>query len=317
MAKKNLKSNLRRSVTMIVAVLLSSFLLFSVFTVGLTYLKMQRLGNIRLNGADFDAIMYGVTEVQKELLETDREVEQFGILTVAGTVKETEADKTPGVGLVYADEILWNKMMAPARNFTEGAYPEKVDELMVTEAALKKCGFSDKKIGDEIQFVYESRNQQHEKTFRISGIWNGFGNTNDFYVSKAFCEQQGVDELYDSRCNISFHRKWMSEKEQQVFIEHMNLEKSQRFFYVYEFGNAIILFLGLAGVVLVTCLSAYLLIYNIMYLSIAGNIRYYGLLQTIGMTGKQIRRLLKQQMIWIWGIGSVLGIFFGCGISFF
>lgn len=97
----------------------------------------------------------------------------------------------------------------------------------------------------------------------------------------------------------------------------MNLQKSQRFFYVYEFGNAIILFLGLAGVVLITCLSAYLLIYNIMYLSIAGNIRYYGLLQTIGMTGKQIRRLLKQQMIWIWGIGSVLGIFFGCGISFF
>lgn len=317
MAKKNLKSNLRRSVTIIVAVLLSSFLLFSVFTVGLTYLKMQRLGNIRLNGGDFDAIMYGVTEVQKEFLETDREVEQFGILTVTGTVKETEADKTPGVGLVYADETLWNKMMAPARKFTEGVYPEKVDELMVTEAALKKCGFSDKKIGDEIQFVYESRNQQHEKTFRISGIWNGFGDPNDFYVSKAFCEQQGVDELYDSRCNISFHRKWMSEKEQQAFIEHMDLQKSQRFFYVYEFGNAIILFLGLAGVVLVTCLSAYLLIYNIMYLSIAGNIRYYGLLQTIGMTGKQIRRLLKQQMIWIWGIGSVLGIFFGCGISFF
>lgn len=57
---------------------------------------MQRLENIRLNVADFDAIMYGVTEEQKELLETDREVEQFGILTVVGAVKETEADKTLG-----------------------------------------------------------------------------------------------------------------------------------------------------------------------------------------------------------------------------
>lgn len=93
-------------------------MLFSVFTVGLTYLKMQRLENIHLNGADFDAIMYGVTEVQKELLETDKEVEQFGILTVVGAVKETEADKTLGVGLMYADEILWNEMMAPARSFT-------------------------------------------------------------------------------------------------------------------------------------------------------------------------------------------------------
>ena len=58
MAKTNLKSNFRRSITMTVAVMLSSFLLFSVFTVGLTYLKMNKLQNIRLNGADFDAILY-------------------------------------------------------------------------------------------------------------------------------------------------------------------------------------------------------------------------------------------------------------------
>lgn len=40
LAKKNLKSNQRRSLSMTLAVLLSSFLLFSVFTVGATYLKM-------------------------------------------------------------------------------------------------------------------------------------------------------------------------------------------------------------------------------------------------------------------------------------
>lgn len=66
----------------------------------------------------------------------------------------------------------------------------------------------------------------------------------------------------------------------------------------------------------VTCLSAYLLIYNIMYLSVAGNIRYYGLLQTIGMTGKQIRSLIKKQMIWIGGIGISLGLFLGFFVSF-
>ena len=62
-AKTNLKSNFRRSITMIFAVLLSSFLLFSVFTVGLTYLKMNKLQNIRLNGADFDAVLYGVGDL--------------------------------------------------------------------------------------------------------------------------------------------------------------------------------------------------------------------------------------------------------------
>jgi len=317
MAKRNIRSSRRRSMTMIFAVMLSSFLLFSVFTVGVTYLKMQKLQNIRLNGADFDAIMYGLTEEQKEILKEDEDVKQFGILTLVGAVKETAMDQTPGVGLLYADEVLWNDMMTPARSYTEGKYPTTENEIMVTKEALEKCGFPHKKIGDEITFVYEIKEQKEEKTFQISGIWDGYGDTAQFYVSKDFCEKEKIDELYNSRCDISFHKKWMSEEEQQAFIDHMNLKKSQRLFYVYEYGNAVEIFLGLVGIMLVTCLSAYLLIYNIMYLSVAGNIRYYGLLQTIGMTGKQIRRLMKQQMIWIGGIGIVLGLLIGSSVSFF
>lgn len=316
MAKINLKSNFRRSLTMTVAVILSSFLLFSVFTVGLTYLKMNKLQNIRLNGADFDAILYGVTEEQKTILENDENVKQFGILTIAGAVKETEMDKTPGVGLLYADEVLWNDMMSPTRTFLHGKYPTTENEIMVTEEALKKCGFENKKVGDEILFVYEIKEKRQEKNFRISGIWGGFGTVDNFFVSKAFCEQEGIEELYNSRCDISFERRWMSDEEQQKFIDKMNLGKSQRLFYVYEFGNAAEIFWGIAGIVAVTCFSAYLLIYNIMYLSVAGNIRYYGLLQTIGMTGKQIRSLIKKQMLMIGGIGTSLGLLLSFLVSF-
>ena len=315
-AKTNLKSNFRRSITMIFAVLLSSFLLFSVFTVGLTYLKMNKLQNIRLNGADFDAVLYGVTEEQKTILDNDENVKQFGILTVAGAVRETETDKTPGVGLLYVDAVLWDDMMSPTRTFLQGKYPTNENEIMVTEEALKKCGFENKKTGDEITFVYEIKEKRQEKTFQISGIWGGFGIVDNFFVSKAFCEQEGIEELYNSRCDISFEKRWMSEEEQQAFIDKMELGKSQRLFYVYEFGNAAEIFWGIAGIVVVTCLSAYLLIYNIMYLSVAGNIRYYGLLQTIGMTGKQIRSLIKKQMIWIGGIGISLGLFLGFFVSF-
>ena len=71
---------------MILAVLLSSFLLFSVFTVGVTYFKMQRLQNIRLGGAEFDAIMYGMTEEQEEILKNNPDVEAYGIAAVSGAV---------------------------------------------------------------------------------------------------------------------------------------------------------------------------------------------------------------------------------------
>lgn len=317
LAKNNLKSNRRRSLSMVLAIMLSSFLLFSVFTVGATYLKMQRQQNIRLNGAEFDAIMYGISEEQKEILEENPTVEHYGVVMVSGVVAETEADKTPGVGLLYADDTYWKKMMAPARKFVKGHYPVEENEVMVTEDALKKCGFSDKKIGDEITFVYEINEKREAKTFRISGIWDGYGDTDNFYMSKAFCDKQKLDAVYYGRCHISFCKKWMSDEAQQAFIDSMKLKKSQRLFYVYEYGNATEIFLGLSGIALVTVLSAYLLIYNIMYLSVAGNIRYYGLLQTIGMTGRQIRQLMQKQLLWIGGIGMLAGILIGAGTSFF
>lgn len=317
LAKNNLKSNRRRSFSMVLAIMLSSFLLFSVFTVGATYLKMQRQQNIRLNGAEFDAIMYGISEEQKEILEENPTVEHYGVVMVSGVVAETEADKTPGVGLLYADDTYWKKMMAPARKFVKGHYPVEENEVMVTEDALKKCGFSDKKIGDEITFVYEINEKREAETFRISGIWDGYGDTDNFYMSKAFCDKQKLDAVYYGRCHISFCKKWMSDEAQQAFIDSMKLKKSQRLFYVYEYGNATEIFLGLSGIALVTVLSAYLLICNIMYLSVAGNIRYYGLLQTIGMTGRQIRQLMQKQLLWIGGIGMLAGILIGAGTSFF
>lgn len=66
MAKRSLASSRRRTVIMGLAVALSAFMLFSVFTVGITWFHMYHLQNIRLAGGDFDAVMYGMTEEQRE-----------------------------------------------------------------------------------------------------------------------------------------------------------------------------------------------------------------------------------------------------------
>lgn len=318
MAKRSLKSNLRRSVTMILAVMLSSFLLFSVFTVGATYMRMQKVQNVRLNGAEFDAILYGVTEEQQEIIEQDPDVEKIGILALCGYVEKTEYDSTPNVAIAYADEIYWNEMMVPAREFLEGTYPTEEDEVMVCEKALEKCGFTDAKIGDGITFTYTSKGNMMEKTLRISGIWDGYGDHSLFYVSKQFYEKSGFtyDEAGSGRCYITFQKKLMLQKEQQEFIDQLHLDKKQRMFFLSEYGNALQILTGLIGIVLVTCLCAYLLIYNIMYLSVVGNIRYYGLLQTVGMTGKQIYQLMRGQLLLIGGIGAAAGTAVGAGVSF-
>lgn len=320
LAKASLVHNRRRYLVMFLAILLSAFMLFSVLTVGATYFKMWRIQNLRLNGAEFDAIMYGATDAQLEKLKSNADITDVGVLAIAGFIDGSEKNDMADTSLVWVDDTYWNKMQAPAKKYVKGHYPEKKNEVMVTPKALEECGIRDYGIGDSFRVKWtDTQSVQHNLDFTICGIWDGYGTKNLFYVSKAFYDASGwtLDNVSSGRIMVNFKQKIMTTTKQNAFIASMNLSKRQRIFFMTELGNSVPLYLGLLALILVTCVCAYLLIYNIMYLSVTGNIRYYGLLQTVGMTGHQIYRLIYRQMLFVGTGGIVLGIAGGCGISFF
>lgn len=320
LAKASLMHNRRRYLVMFLAILLSAFMLFSVLTVGATYFKMWRIQNLRLDGAEFDAIMYGATDAQMEKVKNNADITDVGVLAIAGFIDGSEKNDMADTSLVWVDDTYWNKMQAPAKKYVKGHYPGKKNEVMVTPRALEECGISDYGIGDSFRVKWtDTQGVQHNLDFTICGIWDGYGTKNLFYVSKAFYDASGwtLDNVSSGRIMVNFKQKIMTTAKQNAFIASMNLSKKQRIFFMTELGNSVPLYLGLLALILVTCVCAYLLIYNIMYLSVTGNIRYYGLLQTVGMTGHQIYRLIYRQMLFVGTGGIVLGIAGGCGISFF
>lgn len=62
-------------------------------------------------------------------------------------------------------------------------------------------------------------------------------------------------------------------------------------------------------------LSGYLIIYNIFYISVNGDIKFYGLLKTIGTTNKQLKRIVRCQAFLLALIGIPVGLAVGYGIS--
>ena len=319
MAVNTLKINRRRTVTLFLAVLLSSFMIFTIFTVGESYFRLQKIQNMRMSGAKFDAIMYGVTDEQRQMCESNPDIVQTGTAGVCGWVEATDQDSTPDVGLIWADDGYWNKMMQPVIETLEGSYPTAFDEIMVTKSALKECGYENLGVGDSITMTYGTYDGMTEGTFRISGIWDGYGAKKVFYVSKAFYDQSGwsLSKAASGRYYMTFKQKLMTKKAQNAFIKSMKLGKQQNLFFNSDFGEAVQILEGLGGLIAVTCLCAYLLIYNIMYLSVAGKVRYFGLLQTVGMTERQIKKLLKEQMLLIGTAGIVSGYVAGGMVSFF
>ena len=270
MAKSSIKKNSGKNWILFLSILLASFMLFSIFTVGITYFKMYRVQNIRLNGGDYDVVLYGITEEQREKCENDPGISRAGIVALSGYIESTEGDDTVEASCIWADRVYWDEIMEPAREWVKGSYPEKENEVMVTEEGLEKAGLSGLGIGDTFTAGYrDGEGELLTREFTISGMWDGYGVKSAFYVSEAFYQASG--------CDIS-----------EV----------------------------MCGLILVTCLCAYLLIYNIMYLSVAGNVRYYGLLQTVGMTGRQIRSLIRRQMGFLGGAGIAGGILLGGAVSF-
>ena len=319
MARNALKVNRRKTITLFLAVLLSSFLVFTIFTVGDSYFRLQKIQNIRMSGAEFDAIMYGVTDEQKQMCENNPDIVLTGTVGVCGWVEKTDQDSTPNVGLIWADDGYWTQMMEPVREKLEGSYPTALDEIMVTKSALKECGYENLDVGDTLAMSYGTHEGIFTGTFRICGIWDGYGPKKQFYVSKKFYDQSGwkLSQAASGRYFMDFKQKIMTKTEQNAFIESMNLGKQQNLFFMGDIGASVQILAGLIGLIAVTCLCAYLLIYNIMYLSVAGKVRYYGLLQTVGMTEKQIKRMMKEQMLLIGSAGTVLGCLAGGLVSFF
>ena len=146
MAWNNLKRNARKTITLLFAVVLASFLIFTIFTIGNSYFKLQKIQNIRMSGAEFDAILYGVTDEQRQLCEENPNITLTGTAGSCGWVEKTDKDSTPNVGLIWADDAYWTQMMAPVREKLEGTYPTAFNEIMVTKKALKECGYETLKV---------------------------------------------------------------------------------------------------------------------------------------------------------------------------
>ncbi|HQQ89690.1 MAG TPA: FtsX-like permease family protein, partial [Oscillospiraceae bacterium] len=68
---------------------------------------------------------------------------------------------------------------------------------------------------------------------------------------------------------------------------------------------------GMAVLVALIVLTGYLIIYNIFQISVSNDIRFYGLLKTIGTTGRQLRRIIRRQALTLCVIGIPAGLILG------
>ena len=313
-----MKKEKKKHTVLLITIALSVFMIYSILSVGFTYLDLSRLQDARLHGANFDAVIVnGFSDKQKNIVSKESKVDTVGVLSYAGVVKSSKSDATVDVALIWSDQSYWKYQHADVRTNEYGKYPQKENELMVTKKALEACNLASLNIGDTLSLTYETNTGVHHKDFIISGIWEGFGDQSVFYVSKEFYESTGYDLSLTGSLHMTFKSNYISNATIAKIEESLQLANQQLFQTTDYIDRSLTLLVGILGLCFIICVSAYLLIFNILYMSTIKKIRYYGLLQTLGMTKKQLIQLLRKQIVYISLLGMFLGVLLGFCISYF
>ena len=254
MARHSLRSNKGRNSILVLAVFLSAFLLFTVLTVGKTWFEMQGIAEMRLRGMDSDAYLYGgFTKGQRKVFEEDSDISAVAASAIAGWAVKTEEDDTIDVTFLWEDDVYFNELARPARNWVKGNYPQKENEVMVTKAALEACGFGNLGIGDTFKITYADDYGEYTKEFVISGMWGEYRNRREFLVSKAFWDQSkmSLEDYGRGFLHLKFKSAFITDQKKDALKGSLQLNKRQKLVFTgIEAQSLLLLFAGVAGLIL-------------------------------------------------------------------
>lgn len=73
--------------------------------------------------------------------------------------------------------------------------------------------------------------------------------------------------------------------------------------------------LSVVSFLVLIALTGYLIISNIFYISVSEDVRFFGLLKTIGVTNRQLKTIIRRQALWLCAVGIPVGLLPGYGIG--
>ncbi|MDO5011454.1 MAG: FtsX-like permease family protein [Intestinibacter bartlettii] len=326
-SKRSLKANKTRNIFVVIAIVLTTFMLTCVFTLGISFNKNYKLMNLREIGSTANAYLNRPTQKQISKINDLDLAESIGKQITVGNVdsKELKAHNQ-SIELQYIDKESWNKQITPAVGNIKGNYPEKENEIMLSQSVINILGLKDVKPGDKITLNCNINKKVQKIKFVISGTYTDYsmvkrtGIDKLAYVSKDFTQKYDLSLERNGMLTIDI-KDMKKDDAPDILKTNIHLNKGQTFTYLYKTSNsetnAIMTSLVMVGVISVfMVLSGYLLIYNILYIAITKDIQFYGMLKTIGASPKQIKKIVKGQGLRLSIIGIPIGIVLAIIVSF-
>ena len=330
---KSFKAAGRRNITAAVAIAMTTVLFTALFTIMMSINTSYESYTFRQIGGYAHATFKDVTSQQASMIESNSKVKAVGRRITAGIITDGGFAKIPAE-ISYMDD---NNAKWSYINLSKGHIPEAEDEIIMDTAALDALGV-DPEIGAKIKLTYDmldvdSTVGSRTDTFRLVGWWDyddispvHFINVSEAYVRKV--EQAafggGADHLRED-INVMFRtsigiEENMKTVENDLGFQSDDLDKDGYVRYGVNWGYTasqaadgidLEMVAAAAALLILIIMTGYLIIYNIFRISVSSDIRYYGLLKTVGVTPRQLRRIVRQQAMMLCAEGCPAGLVIG------
>lgn len=321
---RTLKTNKIRNTFAIMAIVLTTFMISSVFSIGISFAKNYKTMNIRLQGTTANVVLSNPTDNQIEKIKSLDLSDSIGYEINAGKVSlDSLNENRTKISIKYLSKENFEKQVKPSISDIKGNYPTKENEIMASKKALEFLGESEAKIGDKIKVPCNINGKIINKEFILSGYYTNYALVQDsgyLFVSEKFVNANSLSLEDNGLLYLSLKPKDKSTAP-DILEKEVSLNKNQEFSFSYDISNDLsdIVLSTMAIIVIISLfivLSGYLLIYNILYIAVNKDITFYGMLKTIGTSPKQIKKIVKGQALKLSLIGIPLGLLLGAIVSF-
>ena len=330
---RSLLANRTRNLVAVLAIALTAVLFTSLFTIALSINEGIQQNNFRQAGGWAHGSFKYLTKKQFEDLKDDPLIDQWGLRRFVGMPTDVPFNKSHvEIGYSDANQAHWSYC-----DPVEGRLPrEGTDEAATDTHVLELLGV-EPELGAKFTVTFDVDGHETTQTFTLCGWWeydeaivanhilipesradailaevgvtppgsDGMTGSWNLDVMLKSGARSIASDLEKILANHGYQSETAGEDHISIGINwgYTGAQLSDK---LDPAVMAIIV-----GVLALILLTGYLIIYNVFQISVAGDIRFYGLLKTIGTTPRQLRRIIRTQALLLSLIGIPVGLLLG------
>ena len=323
LAKRSLKA--QKNTIAVLAIMLATLLFTSLFTIAISLQTAMQESNMRTTGTSAHAGIKRLSWEEYEKLSSDTGIKDIGYSIIIGNAVGDDFNKTP-TELRYGDETYSELTFITPDT---GHLPEQKNEIATSRIVLDAMGLPDK-VGTQMKVTFTTDTDTFTDTFTLCGIWDGdaVAYRQTMLLSKKYTEQvapviHGETDGTTPPVGTGYidavmmmPTAWNIEKQALEVTSKYGLDERVSINDAYGMATvSLSSMLPLVTGIAVIFIAGYLLIYNVFYISIAQDIRFYGMLKTLGTTARQIRKIVYKKAIKLSLMGIPIGLLLGWPIG--